>query len=550
MTAGESSQTVFELTLADVVITQVQEGSGSPDQLTFEYQRFWVETTTQNPKGSLGAKESFGFDRVSSSIIIGTDGQPGLSGGDNASAAAASKYYLLIDGFDGGSDAEGHVGWFEISSYDFAVLHQLPGVVGGGGSVGATELSPLTVDLTLSSGLTELLSAAASGETLKGLKIEGVTAGESSQTVFELTLADVVITQVQEGSGSPDQLTFEYRRFWVETTTQNPNGSLGAKESFGFDRVSSSIIDTSGEIGHPVSGQYGEFTLYADGSYSYVADSLESAPVGEHVHDDFTYTVGDGYGGTDSAIVDIVLNRSPTSMDDNAVLQFGKQLVVDADNTGVLSNDLDADGDFLSVASISGGDLGSPVSGQYGSLTLHVDGGYTYTPNVPLGAAGIGFDVFTYQVDDGYGGTVPSSLTITIFSGEQNYVPGTTGDDVLFTTPSGNGKAPLGNGKSILSAGGGNDTILGGNGPDILIGGSGDNSLTGGRGPDTFIFDAGSSGHNIVFDFKLGVDHVEFINTAVVNTYELDGSTVLDLSNGGDITLIGITHVNSWEVLV
>ena len=455
-------------------------------------------------------------------------------------------YYLLVDGVDGGSTAEGHAGWFEISGYDFALLQHIAS--GGSGSgAGVAELFPLTVDLALGSGLTELLSIAASGEHLTGIRLEGVAAVEGSPTVFALTLGDVVITQVLEGDGSADRVTFDYRRVWIETTS-NDGGPLQT-ESFGYDRDSNSVIDTNSELGQPVAGQYGDFTLNSDGSYSYVPDDLASAPVGAHATDQFTYTVADDYGGSDTATIDIVLNRSPAAAADYAAVQVGKSLVVQG-NDGVLSNDSDLDADGLSVTAVSGGDVGSAVAGQHGSLMMSADGGYTYTTTGSLGSASIAFDAFSYEVSDGYGGTVTGSLLVTLYAGQQNYILGTSGDDELFVPPVGNGKAPWGNGKSILSGGEGDDTILGGNGSDVLIAGSGDNVMTGGRGPDTFVFDAGATGQNVLTDFKLGVDQLTFVDTTVIDTVAFEGSTVLELNNGGEVILTGVAAIESWEMLV
>ena len=33
----------------------------------------------------------------------------------------AARHFLLIDGLDGGSTDEGHVGWFEIDAFNFSV---------------------------------------------------------------------------------------------------------------------------------------------------------------------------------------------------------------------------------------------------------------------------------------------------------------------------------------------------------------------------------------------------------------------------------------------
>ena len=86
--------------------------------------------------------------------------------------------------------------------------------------------------------------------------------------------------------------------------------------------------------------------------------------------------------------------------------------------------DSDVDGDPLSVSAVNGagGNVGIPVAGAYGSLTLLANGTYTYelddaNPNV--NALQIGdtplTDSFTYTVTDPDGKTASSTVTISIF---------------------------------------------------------------------------------------------------------------------------------------
>ena len=131
-------------------------------------------------------------------------------------------------------------------------------------AVGKTEFSPLQVQLALSNGLTDVLARIAGGDTLRGVKIEGVTAGERPMTVFELTLGDVHVTQVAEdggtGDGETDQLAFSYDRILVETTGQNPDGSIGTTSSFGFNLATNTEIDTS------TKPELNPASLYLDGT--------------------------------------------------------------------------------------------------------------------------------------------------------------------------------------------------------------------------------------------------------------------------------------------
>ena len=74
--------------------------------------------------------------------------------------------------------------------------------------------------------------------------------------------------------------------------------------------------------------------------------------------------------------------------------------------TKIKLNDLDADGDPLTVIGVSGG------SAQGGVVSL-VAGQVTYTP--PSGFAGN--DTFTYTVSDGLGGTAVGTVTVTVGGG-------------------------------------------------------------------------------------------------------------------------------------
>lgn len=68
----------------------------------------------------------------------------------------------------------------------------------------------------------------------------------------------------------------------------------------------------------------------------------------------------------------------------------------------VLANDSNADGDPLSVDSVT-----QPANG---SVNINTDDTVTYTPH----ASHTGSDTFTYTVSDGRGGTATGSVTITI----------------------------------------------------------------------------------------------------------------------------------------
>jgi Type VI secretion system effector, Hcp len=143
------------------------------------------------------------------------------------------KYFLLIDGLDGGSTAAGHVGWFEINSFELDLSHAV-------GTAAATFL-PLVVDLNLNPALAGVLKDIAAGSLIKSIKIEGVT--DSGAAVYDLTLATVAVTQLGDGNGLADSASFFYGQLGLVTRTQNADGSFSPAASFGWDVTRNLEID-------------------------------------------------------------------------------------------------------------------------------------------------------------------------------------------------------------------------------------------------------------------------------------------------------------------
>ena len=117
--------------------------------------------------------------------------------------------------------------------------------------------------------------------------------------------------------------------------------------------------------------------------------------------DSFAYTVDDGNGGTDTANVVITvnaLNDPPVAGDDNISVDEGGNVMVE-----VLSNDTDPDStlSYGNVWVLAGPSKGTAVVYSWGINYTH-DGSETT------------WDTFTYQVDDGAGGSDTATVTVTI----------------------------------------------------------------------------------------------------------------------------------------
>jgi len=135
---------------------------------------------------------------------------------------------------------------------------------------------------------------------------------------------------------------------------------------------------------------------------------------GQTATDTFTYTVTDGHGGTDSATVSVMItgqNDAPVAQDDSYVTDEDTPLVVEL--PGVLGNDTDVDGGALVVldADPSTPEVVDPGAGPlHGTLELHADGSFTYTPDADF----YGTDYFTYRATDGELASDPATVYITV----------------------------------------------------------------------------------------------------------------------------------------
>ena len=116
--------------------------------------------------------------------------------------------------------------------------------------------------------------------------------------------------------------------------------------------------------------------------------------------DSFTFKANDGADDSNIATITVTINPSndgPVAVDDSATTNEDTSVTI-----SVLTNDLDVDGDALTVS-----ELQQPVNGQ---AVLNPDGTVTYTPNANFN----GTDTFTYRRNDGYGNSNVAGVTITV----------------------------------------------------------------------------------------------------------------------------------------
>jgi Ca2+-binding RTX toxin-like protein len=99
----------------------------------------------------------------------------------------------------------------------------------------------------------------------------------------------------------------------------------------------------------------------------------------------------------------------------------------------------------------------------------------------------------------------------------------------------------------LIQGNNGANVLTGGSGNDTLYGYGGNDSLFGGAGADKFVF-AHGTGQDTVGDFVSGTDKLDLTAFGfasyqdVINaTHDVGGNAVIDLGNGDQVTLTGVT---------
>ncbi|MEM7312225.1 MAG: Ig-like domain-containing protein [Planctomycetota bacterium] len=151
----------------------------------------------------------------------------------------------------------------------------------------------------------------------------------------------------------------------------------------------------------------GELTNNGDGTFTFDPNGdFETLAADELELISFTYEIEDEFGETSQAQVNIQV----TGANDAPVVQ---PLTAIADEEGpdviVTADFVDADTSDSHVFSID-------TTGTLGTVVSYGDGTFSYNPNGAFDLAGgeTGTDSFTYTVDDGNGGVVTETVTVTI----------------------------------------------------------------------------------------------------------------------------------------
>jgi len=324
-----------------------------------------------------------------------------------------------------------------------------------------------------------------------------------------------------------------------ETTT----GSIVYDTGDGLDTltINGTAITAVGQIITTPLGQL-TITSLTPGNVGYSYTLTDNTNANNNLTDPLTVVVTDNSGDTATATLTIsVVDDVPTARADTdqvAAGSFAPETGNVLTGTGTISGAAGADTPGADGASLTGirgasGESGfsapGTVQGQYGTLTINAQGGYSYVrnPGTPGGVS----DVFTYQITDGDGDTSTATLTIGIADAPTiiTFVPGEgDGGTVVY-------EADLGprNGETPGSAFAGGDASTSGTVTFTALDGIGSVSIGGvvvtpGSLPQTIAADA--TGTLVVtgygYDPATGQGSVTYVYTLIDNRLDGDGTTV------------------------
>ena len=213
--------------------------------------------------------------------------------------------------------------------------------------------------------------------------------------------------------------------------------------------TSNSVWRNVSDMGLSWPGQWGDFTLSADGQWQYTLDTahaqvLALAHYGQTLQDSFRYRISDGSDSAQASATVVIhgVNDAPVAQPD--ILRVSEQGGLNNLGTSgpwlgeVLGNDQDPDReDVLAVTSVqslnavtaaplpvsaaTNRHTGTSVVGEWGLLVVGADGTYSYQVNLNNArvqalrtSAQTLTDVFSYTVTDTGGLTQASTITITV----------------------------------------------------------------------------------------------------------------------------------------
>nr|WP_308813352.1 Ig-like domain-containing protein [Pseudomonas capeferrum] len=337
--------------------------------------------------GNVLVNDMVGADAPTVGTVIGV-----RAGGDTATSAVGQ-----LD-----SPVTGQYGYLTLDAQGNAVYHANPDSVA---PVGAIDMFTYTIRDSDSDESTATV-------TVKVHDCSLMTSPDAGVTVFEKALDTV--------KDSNDLAAGNVTGSNPSSSGETASGSLAGSVSGGIGALTYSLTSAA-------TGQYGQIALAADGTYTYTLTSAPQSPGNLNdgagsVTESFTYEVRDALGNsTTSTVVITIVDDVPTAHCDVATVKEGASVSGNVLDNDVIGADVPSNGSFVvgvragsDTTSSALGQLGVPIGGTYGYLTLDAQGNAVYHANPNSVAPGGAVDTFVYTLRDGDGDESTTTITINV----------------------------------------------------------------------------------------------------------------------------------------
>ena len=235
-----------------------------------------------------------------------------------------------------------------------------------------------------------------------------VTAANTAPIANDDGPSNATTTATAPGCASGSAVVETQQTGNVITNDTDPDGAITA----GTTHEVSAVVNESGTSGTfsgttaTLVGRYGTLTINKDGSYSYDLDATNEAVIAltssQTLNETFTYTLSEtgGSGLSDTAVLTVEINgtnNGVTAADDAGYIQV---IASDTTSGNLLTNDVDPEGDALSIS----GSYATAVGSAHGTIN------YTFSETSPS----IKADAYVYFDDDMTDGSVADTVILTV----------------------------------------------------------------------------------------------------------------------------------------
>jgi type VI secretion system secreted protein Hcp len=164
-----------------------------------------------------------------------------------ATQASASDLFLKLNGIDGSSTDAQHAKEIELESYSQSVQSGATFSFGAA-AAGKASCGDIVVSKRIDLSSAALIMKVLTGTRVTDGKVTFRRPGKDMQEYYTVQLTDIIVTSVEQadaadaGSIVKEIVKLKARQFRFTYRDQNPDGTLGAVQTFGFDCVSNSLL--------------------------------------------------------------------------------------------------------------------------------------------------------------------------------------------------------------------------------------------------------------------------------------------------------------------